>query len=151
LGRSDPTPALPATTAHQLKVLTIQLHPVELGVVTVRIGLKDGALDLQMSADRPDAARLLDADRDALCELLRSAGYSIDGLTVRAVGPSDATAAGGLPRSPEDPQAGGSQSDQRPSGGQTHARRDGNSHDTRKDREGEQSGLRHRADRRSYV
>ena len=88
-GRTDPVAALPAnSTAQPLKVLTVQLHPAELGVVTVRIALRNDTLELQIETDRRDTARLVHADREALSSQLRSAGYGVETLTVRAVDPS---------------------------------------------------------------
>lgn len=151
--RADATPVSPAATAtrHPLKVLTIQLHPAELGSVTVRIAVKNDALDLQIGAGRRETARLLDADREALSGLLRAAGYSIDALTIRAVDPPNATPpAGSLPAALQWP-SGGSQPEHRPAGGQTHAGQDGNALGTPRDSNDEQSGLRHPAGDGLYV
>ena len=94
-----PVASLPATpTAQPLKVLTVQLHPAELGVVTIRIALKNDALELQIETDRRDTARLVHADRETLSSLLRSAGYSVETMTVRAVDPSSAPASLGVAR-----------------------------------------------------
>jgi len=136
---------------HPLKVLTIQLHPVELGAVTVRIALKNDALELRIDAGRRETARLLDADRESLSGLLRSAGYSVDALTVRAVEPSNATAAAGSPNSAPQSQSGGSQPDTRPSGGRAHMGQDSNVQGTPRDSNDEQSGARHRAGDSLYV
>ena len=105
-----------------VKVLTIQLHPADLGTVTVRMTLKADAMDVQVETGRRATARLIDADRDALAGLLRSAGYHVEALTVRAVEqPSVASAPGG-PQSGTNAgaqlQPGGSQADARASGGQ---------------------------------
>ena len=82
--------AAPATTSRlaqlePVKVLTIQLHPADLGTVTVRMTLKADAMDVQVETGRRATARLIDADRDALAGLLRSAGYHVEAVTVRAV------------------------------------------------------------------
>jgi chemotaxis protein MotD len=68
-----------------VRVLVLQLHPAELGGVTLRIALKGNALDLQIEADKGQTARLLNDDREALSSLLRTAGYAVDTVTVRAV------------------------------------------------------------------
>lgn len=66
-----------------LKVLHIQLDPPELGALTIRMSLKNDMLHLQIEASRHDTARLIERDQDALSGMLRSAGYSVDGLTVQ--------------------------------------------------------------------
>jgi len=155
-GRTDPV-ALPAnSTAQPLKVLTVQLHPAELGVVTIRIALRNDTLELQIETDRHDTARLVHADREALSSQLRSAGYGVETLTVRAVDPSSAPASLGssLPGSPEgapQSQAGGSQPDARASGGRAHAEQDRNLHGSRRDSNDEQDGARHRPGDGLYV
>jgi chemotaxis protein MotD len=129
-GRADPPAPVPtptAATVHPLKVLTIQLHPAELGAVTVRIALRSDALELQIDAGRRETARLLDADRDTLSGLLRSAGYGVDALTVRAVEPSNAGAAAGWSPSTAQPQSGSAQPDARP-GGRAPAEQDSGLH-----------------------
>jgi chemotaxis protein MotD len=155
--RADPVPSLPSAPMAQLplKVLTIQLHPAELGAVTVRIALKNDVLELQIEAGRRDTARLVDADRETLSSLLRSAGYSVETMTVRAVDPSSAPASvgssHGSPDGAPQSQAGGSQPDARPSGGRPHAEQDGNLRGTRRDGTDEQDGARHRAGDGLYV
>ena len=156
-GRTDPVAALPVnSTAQPLKVLTVRLHPAELGVVTIRIALRNDTLELQIETDRHDTARLVHADREALSSQLRSAGYGVETLTVRAVDPSSAPASLGssLPGSPEgapQSQAGGSQPDARASGGRAHAEQDRNLHGSRRDSNDEQDGARHRPGDGLYV
>jgi chemotaxis protein MotD len=121
-----------------LKVLTIQLHPVELGAVTVRIALKNDTLELQIEAGRHDTARLVEADRDQLSGLLRSAGYSVETMTVRAVEMPSAPAQAGSPLTQADggaaqTQSGGAQADARASGGRQQAERNSNLHGTLRD------------------
>ena len=104
-----------------VKVLTIQLHPADLGTVTVRMTLKADAMDVQVETGRRATARLIDADRDALAGLLRSAGYQVETLTVRAVEqPSLASSPGSSQGAPDlgaQLQPGGGQADARASGG----------------------------------
>jgi flagellar hook-length control protein FliK len=66
-----------------VKVLQLRLDPPELGMLSVRMSLKQGVLALQVEATRPETASLIERDRDALIGLLRTAGYSVDGLTVQ--------------------------------------------------------------------
>jgi chemotaxis protein MotD len=156
-GRTDAVAALPInSTVQPLKVLTVQLHPAELGVVTIRIALRNDTLELQIETDRHDTARLVHADRESLASQLRSAGYGVETLTVRAVDPSSAPAPLGSssPGSPDgapQSQAGGSQPDARASGGRAHAEQDRNLHGSRRDSNDEQDGARHRPGDGLYV
>ena len=92
-----------------------------------------------------------------LSSLLRSAGYHVEAVTVRAVEqPAPAMAAGTAAGSPDgapqsQSQSGGSQTDQRPSGGRAHADGHREGHGTRQDTRGDESGSRHRAGRGLYV
>ncbi len=70
-------------SAAPLKVLHIQLDPPELGALTIRMSLKNDMLHMQIEASRHETAKLIERDQDALSGMLRSAGYSIDGLTVQ--------------------------------------------------------------------
>ena len=119
-GRAAPATTPRPAALQPVKVLTIQLHPADLGTVTVRMSLKADAMDVQVEVGRRSTARLIDADRDALTSLLRSAGYHVEGLTVRAVeAPNTASSptTQGSPDSGPQLQPGGSQLDARASGG----------------------------------
>lgn len=149
-GRSNP-PSAPAGTAPHtvLKVLTIQLHPVELGAVTVRIALKNDTLELQIEAGRHDTARLVEAERDQLSGLLRSAGYSVETMTVRAVEMPSAPAQAGSSLTQSDggaaqAQSGGAQPDAKAPGGRPQAERHGNPNSTLRDSNDAPDSPRHR-------
>lgn len=75
---TDQTGSKPA-----VKVLHIQLQPIDLGTVTVRMELKDQELTVHVEADRSDTADMIRADQDTLAKLLRGAGYNIDTASVR--------------------------------------------------------------------
>lgn len=92
-----------------LKVLHIQLQPADLGVVTIRMSVKDNALRLDLETGRAETAGLIQRDRDALSALLRSAGYLIDGMEVRVADPNAAGAPNGSGPS-NTPMQGGGQS-----------------------------------------
>jgi flagellar hook-length control protein FliK len=66
-----------------LKILQIQLQPADLGIVTVRMELKDTELTLHVEADRKETADLIRNDQETLNNLLRSAGYNVDTGSVR--------------------------------------------------------------------
>jgi chemotaxis protein MotD len=74
-------PALPVVPG-AVKVLHIQLHPVELGVLEVRMRMTDGGLEVQIEASRPETAALLKSDRDTLESVLRGTGHALDAVSV---------------------------------------------------------------------
>lgn len=77
--------AASARPAPALKVLHIQLQPAELGTVTVRMSLKQDALELQLDVRNQEPAQLLRRDQEVIAKALQSAGYSLDGLSVQVV------------------------------------------------------------------
>lgn len=106
-----------------VRVLSINLHPEELGSVTVRMSMVAGSLDVQIDAEMPDTAQLLRTDTDQITDMLRSAGIQLDGITVRAASPDFVSTSGGstgtfFDQSQSQSQSGGAQSDARGTGGQ---------------------------------
>jgi flagellar hook-length control protein FliK len=69
------------------RVLHIQLDPPELGMLTVKLSLRDNALTISVEAAEPAAARLLETDRERLTEMLRPAGYTTDSVTIQVAAP----------------------------------------------------------------
>jgi hypothetical protein len=113
------------SAAPVVKVLRLELQPADLGTITIRMSLKQDALDIRVEASRYDTACMLQRDQDGLSKLLTSAGYRIDGMTVVAA-PTDGGAVPdgrsqtSLPSST--PQHGGSSHpDSRSSGGRPNA------------------------------
>lgn len=93
-----------AQTSSPLKVLHIQLQPADLGVVTVRMSLKEKTLQIDLEVSRGDTAQLLQRDKEALSSLLRSAGYLVEGMDVRIAdpgAPAAQTATGGAQTGPQ--------------------------------------------------
>jgi chemotaxis protein MotD len=76
-----------------LKLLTLQLHPADLGTVLVRMRLRDGQLEMSLHASREDSARLLREGGEVLNDLLRQGGYRPESVTV-TVGSSSADGRG---------------------------------------------------------
>src|SRR5262249_51403089 len=56
--------------ATPVRAMTIELHPTELGVVTVKLRLSGGDLSVALQASRPETARLLEHEKAALSKLL---------------------------------------------------------------------------------
>ncbi|HXF55718.1 MAG TPA: flagellar hook-length control protein FliK [Hyphomicrobiaceae bacterium] len=102
-GGDAPDPAAKGATAttpsagSQLKVLRIELQPAELGTIEVHLSLKEDALELKLEASRAETATIIARDKDALANMLRSAGYLIDGLTVQVVESDRSLNAGSQP------------------------------------------------------
>jgi chemotaxis protein MotD len=76
-----------AEAAAPVRTLQIQLQPADLGVLTVKMTLRDQMLDIKLEAVEHRTARILEADREKLTEILRSAGYALDGVTVQISSP----------------------------------------------------------------
>ncbi|GJE71035.1 flagellar hook-length control protein FliK [Methylorubrum podarium] len=74
-----------------LKILTLQLHPADLGSVLVRMRLQDGRLEMSLRTSREETAERLRKEGDLLSGLLREAGYEPDTVTIQAggAGPGD--------------------------------------------------------------
>jgi flagellar hook-length control protein FliK len=69
-----------------VRILNIELHPAELGVVTVKMRLSGEKLEMELHAKHAETAELLKRDSEKLSGLLRTAGYKPDGLTIHATG-----------------------------------------------------------------
>ena len=65
-----------------LRILTLQLHPADLGTVLVRMRLRDGQLEMSLQASREETATLLAEGGDALADLLRQGGYQPERVTI---------------------------------------------------------------------
>ncbi|NJO34896.1 MAG: flagellar hook-length control protein FliK [Rhodospirillales bacterium] len=141
-GRPD-VPAFGVKLESPVKVLHIQLQPENLGVVTIRLAVKDNALRLDLEVGRGETASLIQRDRDALSALLRSAGYLIDGVEVRvadqsglgaqsANGQTNTSMQGGA-------QSGSSQAEGRSPGERSHHERGNNASGNGRSSEDEQA------------
>lgn len=78
-----------------VKVMQFQLQPVDLGTVTVRVSMRDDAVELHVEASRDQTARIIREDRDALSRMLGAHGIKVDGLIV-TVGEADRSQGGGM-------------------------------------------------------
>nr|WP_281493702.1 flagellar hook-length control protein FliK [Ancylobacter koreensis] len=87
VGGTDATPAAagtPPLARGPVRVLEIQLHPVELGLVTVRLRTGRNGLEVQIHAAREETARLIESDRARLLDTLAEQGSGpIDLLIAR--------------------------------------------------------------------
>ncbi|CAO4133011.1 flagellar hook-length control protein FliK [Methylorubrum extorquens] len=79
-----PVPA--SAEAGPLKILTLQLHPADLGSVLVRMRLQDGRLEMSLRTSREETAERLRKEGDLLAGLLREAGYEPEAVTIQSGG-----------------------------------------------------------------
>ncbi|RDJ27410.1 flagellar hook-length control protein FliK [Bosea caraganae] len=86
---SDAIPELdslkPSEISSPTKLLHLELRPVELGTITVKMRLSQGGMELRIEASRPETAALLSQDKEALREIIRASGYSPDAVSVETV------------------------------------------------------------------
>jgi chemotaxis protein MotD len=81
--RSAIDAAMPnSASAPVVKVLRLQLQPADLGTITIRVSLREDALDIRLEASRRGTADMLQRDQEALARLLSSAGCRLDGMVV---------------------------------------------------------------------
>lgn len=90
LARSAGAAATQPHTAEPMRILKIQLHPLELGTVTARLSLQGGEMSVELQAETRDAASKLQADSNEIAKALRGLGIDIDRVTVTQQ-PSTAT------------------------------------------------------------
>ncbi len=97
-GQITPTLVTLARTTNGAQQMTVRLHPVELGMVQVRIErTASGLTHIDISADRPETLLALQHDQPALERTLDQAGVPAAGRTVsfHAVPPPPTSSSGG--------------------------------------------------------
>ncbi|WP_157961470.1 flagellar hook-length control protein FliK [Microvirga flavescens] len=109
--KTDPTrPVVSRASEGVMRVLNIQLHPVELGIVTVKMRLSGDTLEMELHAQSDETAQLLRKDSEKLSALLRTSGYRPDVVSIHVGTPEASqqdTSFGQRPQS--QPQFGGQQ------------------------------------------
>lgn len=76
----------PSSDRPMVKVLEIQLQPMELGSVKVALRLIGDRVEVVLSAQNPDTAELLKQDRQLLDQMLRAVGQKADTITIQSAG-----------------------------------------------------------------
>lgn len=71
------------TSDAALRVLNLQLHPAELGTVTVKMKLAGDALEMELHVEKEETAQLLKHDSEKLSSLLRGSGYRPDVISIQ--------------------------------------------------------------------
>ncbi|WP_439493282.1 flagellar hook-length control protein FliK [Bosea sp. (in: a-proteobacteria)] len=90
------------------KILHIQLSPVELGSIVVKLRISQGGMEVRLEASRAETAQLLANDREALREIVRASGHALDQVSVETV---HVESAGADPRPGQDAPRDGARED----------------------------------------
>jgi chemotaxis protein MotD len=77
-----------AATGKVVNTLKIQMHPIELGLVTATLRLHGDALVVSLQVETGEAYRQLVDDQDTIVRALRSQGFAVDQVTVQ-LSPAD--------------------------------------------------------------
>lgn len=105
-----------AATGKVVNTLKIQMHPIELGLVTATLRLHGDELVVSLQVETGEAYRQLTDDQDAIVRALRGQGFAVDQVTVQLT-PVDKGASA---------QQGDSQQQQQQFSNQPQAREGGN-------------------------
>ncbi|KQS65132.1 hypothetical protein ASG39_07635 [Rhizobium sp. Leaf371] len=90
-GNGDPTQSLQANTSlpgadgatgKVVNTLKIQMHPIDLGLVTATLRLRDDELQIDLRVQTGEAYRQLTDDQDAMIKALRAQGFQVDQVNV---------------------------------------------------------------------
>lgn len=69
-------------TGKVVNTLKIQMHPIDLGIVTATLRLKDDELHVDLKVETGDAFRQLSDDQNAMVKALRAQGFAVDQVNV---------------------------------------------------------------------
>ena len=106
-----------ASVDRPIQTLRIQLHPVELGVVTAQLTLSGEQLKVEIQVESTETRHRLQADGDGIMQALRAMGYDVDRITIQQVPNSTSTQSdGGAANRGSSFQAGANQGQQGSSG-----------------------------------
>lgn len=80
-----------AATGKVVNTLKIQMHPIELGLVTATLHLQGEQLVVSLQVETGDAYRQLSDDQDSIVRALRGHGFAVDQVSVQ-LAPTDRSA-----------------------------------------------------------
>ena len=80
-----------AATGKVVNTLKIQMHPIELGLVTATLRLQGEELVVSLLVETGEAYRQLSDDKDAIVRALRGQGFAVDQVSVQ-LAPADRSA-----------------------------------------------------------
>ncbi len=78
-----------------LNTLKIQMHPVDLGMVTATLRLKDDELQVDLKVETGEAFRQLRDDQSEMVKALRAQGFAVDQVNIVFNGGGDSANGGG--------------------------------------------------------
>lgn len=76
-----------AMTGKVVNTLKIQMHPIELGLVTATLRLRGDELTVSLQVQTAEAYRQLSDDQDAMVKALRDQGFAVDQVSVQLTPP----------------------------------------------------------------
>jgi flagellar hook-length control protein FliK len=123
-----------------LRVLNLQLNPVELGPMTIKMRLSGDNLEMELQVESEDTAELLRNDAEKLSSLLKVSGYHPDVINIQLT-ESAAHDRNALQRSPHGQQTQGQTFQQGAASG------DGNPSHQRNEHQGRSQAELHRNDK----
>jgi hypothetical protein len=132
-GSSTTASAVLPSSEQPLKVITLALSPANLGTVSIELSLKGDQLGVKVQAEA-GAAKLLSQDDGALEKLLKSAGYSLQGISVQIVSHSAQPSATAMQPQPDQNSTSTSTSTGENSGQKQQQRYDGQRAERRQER-----------------
>jgi chemotaxis protein MotD len=71
-----------AAAGKVLNTLKIQMHPIDLGMVTATLRLKDDELQVEIKVETGDAFRQLSDDQSGMIKALRAQGFAVDQVNI---------------------------------------------------------------------
>ncbi|MCV9998734.1 flagellar hook-length control protein FliK [Pararhizobium sp. YC-54] len=81
-GAGVQAPLTQASTGKVLNTLKIQMHPIDLGMITATLRLKDDELHVEIKVETGDAFRQLSDDQSAMVKALRAQGFAVDQVNI---------------------------------------------------------------------
>lgn len=71
-----------SSTGKVLNTLKIQMHPIDLGLVTATLRLKDDELHVDLKVETGDAFRQLSDDQNEMVKALRAQGFAVEEINI---------------------------------------------------------------------
>jgi hypothetical protein len=75
-----------------VNTLKIQLHPIELGVVTARLSTVGNQLSVEIQVESREALNKLSTETDAILKSLRAVGYDVEKISIQQSAPTSPSA-----------------------------------------------------------
>lgn len=88
---SAPALATEAATGKVVNTLKIQMHPIDLGLVTATLRLKDDELHVHLKVESGEAFRQLSDNQNDMVKALRQQGFAVDQMTITFNAPDSAS------------------------------------------------------------